>query len=353
MDNIRHIDILVIGAGPAGSMFGYLAGKAGLNCLVADFATFPREKICGGGLTPKAWRLLDSLMPGIKYDYLPVRHMHFQLDDSPSCEFESEHEIRMTKRKDFDYALLQYYLQAGGELLKEAFLRYELQKDGRILVTMKSGLQLTCNYLIAADGSNSSVRRQMFGKVPNQMLFMEEYAPKQGPAEAFVYFSRRWVPGGFYKFSSLGHDIYGFRGPVTDREIFSQLLKEFNVPETRFMGAFISLHTVKSTVPNIILIGDAGGFANKITGEGLYDAFKTAYNAIKAITEHKPFEKTNRQIFRKMEMQEKNSHFFFGPKGNKLLDFCMRHPRFTKWIFDAKMKRETFMWKLKQRVSGN
>ena len=330
-------------SGPAGSVFGYLALKAGLNCLLVDFATFPRDKICGGGLTPKAWRLLDKLMPGIKYDYHPVRHMRFQLDDSPSCEFESEFEIRMTSRKDFDYTLLQYYQQAGGELLKDAFVSFEQQPDGRFLVTMRSGLQLTCNYLIAADGANSRVRRQLLGKPKDQMLFMEEYVPKQGPEEAFVFFSRRFIPGGFYKFSSIGRDIYGYRAPETNRETFRQMLKEFNIPETKLVGANISLHTVQSPIPNIILIGDAGGFANKITGEGLYDAFKTAYNARRAIVEHKPFCETNRQVFRKMKAEERAARFFFSPTGIKFLSFCIHHPRFTKWIFDAKMKRETFL----------
>ena len=284
---------------------------------LADFATFPREKVCGGGLTPKAWRLLDKLVPGIKYDYHPVRHMRFQLDDSPMCEFEAEQEIRMTNRKDFDYTLLQYYQQAGGELLKDAFLGFEQQHDGRFLVTMRSGLQLTCNYLIAADGANSRVRRQLLGKPKDQMLFN--------------------------KFSSIGRDIYGFRAPKTNRDTFRQMLKEFNIPETKFVGANISLHTVLSPIPNVILIGDAGGFANKITGEGLYDAFKTAYNARRAIVEHKPFSETNRQVFRKMKAEERAARFFFSPTGIKFLSFCIHHPRFTKWMFDTKMKRESFI----------
>lgn len=78
MNNIQHINVLIIGAGPAGSVLSYLLLQSGTDCLLADFATFPREKICGGGLTPKAWRLLDKLMPGIKYDYHPVRHIRFQ-----------------------------------------------------------------------------------------------------------------------------------------------------------------------------------------------------------------------------------------------------------------------------------
>ena len=106
--------------------------------------------------------------------------------------------------------------------------------------------------------------------------------------------------------------------------------------------AFIPLNTVKSTVPNVILIGDAGGFANKLTGEGLYDAFKTAANAQRAIVEGKPFEETNSEEFTKMEHQVNVFKFFFSPFGWRLIRFCMRYPKVIKWLFDAKMKRETF-----------
>ena len=342
MNNIQHINVLIIGAGPAGSVLSYLLLQSGTDCLLADFATFPREKICGGGLTPKAWRLLDKLMPGIKYDYHPVRHIRFQQEDGPMCEFESELEIRMTNRKDFDYTLLQHYLQAGGKMIKDSFMCFEQQTDGRILVTMKSGLQLTCNYLIGADGANSRVRRQMFGKPKGQILFMEEYTQKQGHDEVFIHFSRRYSPGCFLKFSSIDRDIYGFHGPETNRETFRKVLKDFNITETKFVGANIPMNTVRSTVPNVILIGDAGGFANRITGEGLYDAFKTAYNAKRAIVENKPFSETNREVFRKMKNEEKLFRLFFSPMGFRLVRFSIRHPRLTKWIFDAKMKRETF-----------
>ena len=53
-----------------------------------------------------------------------------------------------------------------------------------------------------------------------------------------------------------------------------------------------------------MFIGDAGGFPNRITGEGLYDAFKSAYNAKRAIVEHKSFNDTNSDIFAKMKAQD-------------------------------------------------
>ena len=159
MQEMRNIDVLIVGAGSAGSVCGSLLKQAGVDCVIVDYASFPRDKICGGGLTPKAWRLLDQLMPGVKYDYLPVKRLRMQFDDDPVCEFEPEFELRMTCRKDFDYSLLKYYQQAGGELIKGSFARYDEQSDGRLLVTMKSGDQFLCRYLVAADGAYSHIRR--------------------------------------------------------------------------------------------------------------------------------------------------------------------------------------------------
>ena len=89
---MRTIDVVIIGGGPAGAVCGSLLKQAGINCLVVDRATFPRDKICGGGLTPKAWRLLEHLLPDVKYDYRPVTHLKLQFDDEPLCEFDSEFE---------------------------------------------------------------------------------------------------------------------------------------------------------------------------------------------------------------------------------------------------------------------
>ena len=55
MNDLKTIDVVIIGAGPAGSMCGYLLKKNGVDSLLIDRAVFPRDKICGGGLTLKAW----------------------------------------------------------------------------------------------------------------------------------------------------------------------------------------------------------------------------------------------------------------------------------------------------------
>lgn len=336
-------EVLIVGAGPAGSVCGSLLLKRGVDCLVVDRATFPRDKICGGGLTPKAWRLLEQLLPDLRYDYRAVTHMKLQFENDAPCEFEAGIELRMTNRKDFDHTLVQYYLSHGGKMMKAGFQSFEQQNDGTIVATFRSGEQVCCRYLVAADGANSLVRRQMFGVSELNALFMEQYVEQQADNEIFVHFSKRYAPGCFYKFPGVGRDIYGFRGPETNRETFAQVLKEFGIAETRFVGAYIPLETVSSTIENVILIGDAGGFANKMTGEGLYDCFKTAYNAVVAIVEKKPFAETNREVFKKMRREDKLFHKFFSDKGFRLFRRILHYPRLVRWVFDAKMKRESFL----------
>ena len=56
-----RVDVLVVGAGPAGSAAAFTAARRGLDVLVVDKATFPRDKTCGDGLTTGALRILETL----------------------------------------------------------------------------------------------------------------------------------------------------------------------------------------------------------------------------------------------------------------------------------------------------
>ena len=206
---MKELDVVIIGAGPAGSVCGSLLKRAGVDCVIIDHADFPRDKVCGGGLTVKAWRLLDSLLPGLTYDFRPINRIRLQFEGDSVCEFDAEYPIRMTLRKDFDNSLLQYYKQAGGELIKGSFARFKQQDDGRVLVRLKSGEEFLCKYLVAADGGNSRIRRQIAGPVDmkRHALFLEYYVDGNHHDEVFVHFSHQYKPGVFYRFSSNGRDM--------------------------------------------------------------------------------------------------------------------------------------------------
>ncbi len=343
MEQVRRIDVLVIGAGPAGSTCGCLLKQAGINCIVVDQAVFPREKLCGGGLSPKAWHLLGRLLPDFQYDYLPVTKIRFQYENDPVCEFDSEIELRMVDRKIFDNALLQHYIKKGGEFMNDSFLSFEEQEDRSLLVSFKSGKQISCRYLVAADGANSRVRRQILGsRYEHNTLFLEQYVPFEGRNDIYAHYSSKYGIGSFYFFPGPTKGIWGFRDDNPTPAKFRQLLEQAGIKETQIKGANIPVEAVESGKDTIILIGDAGGFANKIHGEGLFDAFLTASNAYKAIKEQRPFRETNVKVFEKMKTQGKLRRFGGTKFGLITWRFVLKHPRICKYLFDIKMKRETF-----------
>lgn len=183
----------------------------------------------------------------------------------------------------------------------------------------------------------------MFGTYDHNVLFIEQYTEESGPREVYAHFSKDYYPGCFYKFPGAGRDIWGFNGPMTDRERFEQLLTKFGVPQGKIVGAHIPMKTVQSTHEHIIFIGDAGGFPNRITGEGLFDAFQTAYNAKQAIVEKRPFSETNKLVFDKMRAQDRLFRIANTVPFRWLFRMVLRHPSWAKWLYDTKMKREYWM----------
>ena len=333
------INVVIIGGGPAGSVCGYLLKKAGVNCVIVDYATFPREKICGGGLTPKAYELLQVLMPDFHYDYQSVKHFRLMMDGKTLCEVDIAKELRMVRRKDFDYEVLKQFLAIGGELVKGAFSHYEEQKDGKILVTLKSGEQLICDYLIGADGANSQVRKQLTGQRPSNSLWMEQYVEK-GANEFIFEFSNHYKKGYSFSFPNLDWDIVGIGGfyasldDLRAHQHQHTIKEEVSANDSPMRGAFISVDTVKSGKNHVILVGDAGGFANKLTYEGLYYAIATGRNAYKAIIEGKEFTTTNREIFRKKRKEIYITRLFYSRLGMWLMKIGAHSPKLIKKAFE-------------------
>ncbi len=85
---------------------------------------------------------------------------------------------------------------------------------------------------------------------------------------------------------------------------------------------------------HILLIGDAGGFCNRLTSEGLFYAFKTAKNAHEAILSNQPFRKVNKLYFRKKRQEYWKARLFYSRFGMKVAVLCCRWPRFVKYCFD-------------------
>lgn len=339
-DGMQKTDVLIVGAGPAGSVCGYLLQKAGVSCLLIDHATFPRDKICGGGVTPKGWTLLEKLMPGFKYDYNSIRKIKLIVEDNHHCEFDSALELRLVQRKVFDSLLLEQYLSAGGTFQKDAFLQYE-EFDDHLVVTLKSGEKIACRYLVGADGSTSAVRRQLTGERDNGILFVEQYVEKSSDNAIEISMSKHYdVNGYFYRFPNSSFDAIGYGDETATPDKFRKVLKDMKIPEEKMLGCYIYMKNNYPIHDRVILIGDAGGFANRLTAEGIRPAFETARNAAEAIVSGRPFREVNAEMFEKKDKEERLARFFFKPSTIRLLGWLCHVPGVIKWCFDRALRPE-------------
>ena len=329
----KETTVVIIGAGPAGSTCANLLKEAGVACVLVDFQQFPREKVCGGGLTPKAWHLLDNLMPDLNYNYLPVTRLRLIIDRKIVAEIEPAEELRNVNRREFDNALLQHYLQMDGEFVQDAFSHFEEQEDGKILITLRSGLQIVCRYLVAADGANSRVRKQLSGPYHGNYQFLEQKVEKRDDV-LDGEISARYDHGYYYRFPHQGYDVVGYGAKDASTEGFRKLLAELGIAETKIRGANIPVEVVESQRDHILLIGDAGGFANRLTYEGLYYAIVTGRNASQAIIKGIPFSEANHDIFRRKRREKWITKLFYSPIGLWITKICSRNRSLVKWLFD-------------------
>ena len=83
---MEQTTVAIIGAGPAGSTCGLLLRKRNIDCVLVDRATFPRDKICGGGLTPRSYKLLSQLLPQFRYDYNSVHRLKLCIEGEQVLE---------------------------------------------------------------------------------------------------------------------------------------------------------------------------------------------------------------------------------------------------------------------------
>lgn len=335
---MREVDVVIIGAGPAGSVCGYLLKKAGKNCLLVDHASFPRDKVCGGGMSPRCWKLLHELIPGIKYEYNSVRKFRLMVEDHHRCDIETAIEFRLVKRKTFDAQLLEQYKSVGGEFIKGSFLKFKETADG-VVVTLKSGEQIACKYLVGADGSTSSVRHFLTGNNDNGFIIVEQYVEKSPDNALEVGVSRHYdLNGYFYRFPNDEFDAVGYGDQSAGVKKCRQVLQQRGIPESPLRGCHIYLKNDYPLNDRIILIGDAGGFANRTTCEGIKAAFMSASHAAEAITSGRPFREVNARLFKKMKWEETFTKCFFTPSTIWLLGQLCRWPSVVKWCLDRVLR---------------
>ena len=140
--------------------------------------------------------------------------------------------------------------------------------------------------------------------------------------------------GYYYRFPNNDFDAIGYCDDRNSMVKFRNVLKNKELEETTIKGAVITVSTNYPRNDRILLIGDAGGFCNRLTYEGLFYAFKTAQNACEAIVSGRRFAEVNDLYFQKKKREQVATSIFYSRFGLAFSGFCCRWPRLVKFVFD-------------------
>lgn len=283
-------DVLIVGGGPSGSSLGYLLQKAGLKSCIVDKATFPRKKLCGGLLTKKTYDLISEIFDDTLFPCERITNrVSLFLGTQKLSSVHTDSSFYLVDRTDFDYYFLKKYLDCEGTVFEERTIK--CLDIGANSALLSSGEKIEYKVLIGADGANSQVRKHIDSNYrPNAMCLEFDSYAREVNDEIKVFFSA--IRSGYgWCFPKKDRYTVGIGGVIKENKNIKRAFKEFcqNIgiidKDKNTSGALIPFGKfVKSPgIKNILLIGDAAGFVDPITGEGLYFAFLSAKYASEAI----------------------------------------------------------------------
>ena len=284
---VSTYDVIVIGAGPSGSIAAYVAAKLGLRVLVLDRFRFPRIKPCGGGLTQKSVALLRSL--GIELDsVIRDKCRRVALINSAGSFLITDNEpvISVVSRDEFDNYLLSNALETGADYIVDRAVRVDVGNDGVNVIGVNNAY--VGKYVIAADGANSIVARQLGNDL------------RRGAAMAFMTIARgnylddlcvidmtriKWGYSWIFPRGNGEYDVgIGSIRWEDYRPLLINYVHDVGMQEGEIRGHPIPIRVRDRIVSRrIVLVGDAAGLADPTTAEGIFYAMYSGALAALAV----------------------------------------------------------------------
>jgi geranylgeranyl reductase family protein len=329
MKSPQSAPILVAGAGPAGATAARRLALAGRPVRLLDRRSFPRQKPCGGGISVRALSRFPYLERELtRIATHTVRRLYLEGPDGSSAVIESDHPAAlMIRRVEFDDLLVSMAVEAGAELVTGADIVNARESADAVELTTRDGRKFAAPLVIAADGVHSVVARRL-GINPgwaasSVALDMMEETPRSAlrdldPSTLWVSYAHQpshgsgsrpiAAPEGYaYIFPKRDHVNIGigyilsyYREALEDspydlQRSFIEDLRQRRIVE----GASVRENFTPFLIPvggplrapardRVLLAGDAGGFVNGFTAEGIYYAMVSGELAADAVLADDP-----------------------------------------------------------------
>jgi geranylgeranyl reductase family protein len=296
--SMKRTDVIVVGAGPAGSWLGFRLAQAGIDSALFDREKFPRDKACGGGLSQKVIEFLpfsigevvEKHMTGAWIGY---RNKYVLVSDIGPAG-------GMVMRDTFDDFLARKYVEAGGRFFAGASVdAIEETEDGFRIEA--AGETWSGNILVGADGASSHVRRACGFGVHRKLLaaLSAEMRTSEKVMQALdnrACFDLSALPGG-----------YGWIFPKRDHLSIGVFTQHHGLDLRSYLQAFCNTHPLLRSgevfrsrggvLPvgggprpvqkgRVLLVGDAAATVEPFLGEGIYHALLSADIAANVIIKY-------------------------------------------------------------------
>jgi geranylgeranyl reductase family protein len=307
-------DVIVVGAGPGGSAAASFLARRGLDVLLLDKSDFPRDKVCGDGLTPQALYWCDRLgcidevlaqTRGVIHDCdLFVNGKRVLTGGFPDGTAYPDFAVLLDRRR-FDHTLMRNALAHGARFRAGVSVRgVERDAEGATVVarTAAGVERIRARLVIGSDGVSSAVSRAIGNTLKDGVMAisLRTYytAVKIEGAPIRVYFDRDYFPGyGWLFVDDAGFANIGL-GYAFDRNFpladLAATFKRFVATELAdalkgatqcagVSGGSAAFYRPRAVVDDrVMLVGDAANQADPLNGGGIHKAMEGAYLAAEA-----------------------------------------------------------------------
>ena len=306
-------DVIVAGAGPAGATAAARLARGGLRVLVLERWPLPRQKPCGGGISTRALTRFAWLPSALTR--VPAHEVSSLYLEGPSGDvFRMRSKgpaVVLVRRVEFDYMLATLAIEAGARVEAPAPVAQAAQDADGVTLRTRDGREFRAPMVVAADGVHSIVARRL-GLNPGWpaerlALDMMEETPLSTlrPLESetlSVFYGYGGAHGYAYIFPKRDHVNVGigyllpyFREQVNEApyerqqrfvgEMRGRGLVDGRSDRARFTPFMIPIGgpLARTAEGRVLLAGDAGGFVNGFSAEGIYYAMVTGELAAEAI----------------------------------------------------------------------